>query len=387
MATLNHPLLTTNVDPNLTKRDVYSKVIELYPDKAKFLTVINKFGKKRPVNNPKFEMMEQDIEIFKTTLGAAIDQATTPNPTTITVATGDGVYFTANDTVILKEGTTVEQLLVTAVSGDTLTVTPSVSNSYTTAALVIKGAKAVAENGSISPSYSIEPGLIYNYVQLFDESFEISLIEANTWKYYSDAEKKARLSWERQQMMERFLRSVGRTLYFGQRGTTNVSDGMVYFTGGLDYFVTSNALDAGGAALTESDFRKFLKTVTMKGSDKRILLCSGAMVEQLSDWKLADRVVQQGSDRDKLGFKTYEYVNDYCELTVVRDMTLDRIDASLSYIIDPEYIGVAELVPMTTMKNAQNPDAYGYKEGVYWVMGLDMANEGAFGKIINLPTS
>ena len=386
MATLNHPLLTTNVDPNLTKRDVFSPAIEYYPDKAKFLTIINKFGKKRTVNNPKFEMMEQDIEIFKTTLGAAIDQATTPNPTTITVATGDGVYFTANDTVILKEGTTVEQLLVTAVSGDTLTVTPAVSNSYSTAALVIKGAKAVAENGSVSPSFSIEPGLIYNYVQLFDDSFQISLIEKETSKYYAN-DVQSRLSRERELMMGRFLRSVARTLYFGQRGTTNVSDGMVYFTGGLDYFVTSNALDAGGAALTESDFRKFLKTVTMKGSDKRILLCSGAMVEQLSEWKLADRVVQQGSDKDKLGFKTYEYVNDYCELIVVRDMTLDRIDASLSYIIDPEYIGVAELVPMTTVKNAQNNDAYGYKEAVFWVMGLDMTNEGAFGKIINLPTT
>jgi len=379
MATVSHPLLTNNVDSNLVKRDVFNKVIELYPDKAKFLTILNKFGSKRKVNNYKFEMMEQDIEIFKTTLNADV----TAGATSITVASGHGSYFTANDTVILKSGTTVEQVTVTSVSSDTLTISPALTNSFAAAStIVIKGAKAVAENGSVSPSYTIEPSLVYNYIQLFDESFEISLIEANTWNYYSDAEKKAKLSWHRKQMMEKFLRGIARTLYFGQRGTASGTNGVTYFTGGLDYFVTTNVKDA--TSLSESDFRDFLKDVTMKGSDKRILLCSGAFLEIFNEWKLADRTVQQGSDSNKLGFKTQEYINDYCELTIVRDVTLDRIDSSLAFVIDPEYIGIAELVPMSTMKNAQDADAYGYKEGVYWVMGLDMANEGAFGKLINV---
>lgn len=374
---VNNPLLTTNVSTDLTKRDVLSKIIKLYPDEAKFLTILNKFGQKRPIHNPKFEMMEEDIEIFSTSLASDV----VAGATTVTVTTGHGQYFSANDVLIFDDGTHVEQAIVSSVATDTITLTAGLTNAFTAASTkVVRGAKAVAEYGNISDSISLEPSLDYNYAQLFDESFEISLTEKETWKYYTKERAAARLEHLRSRMMAKFLRGIARTLYFGQREKRTGSSGATYLTGGLDYFITTNSQDATG--LTESTFRTFLKTVTMKGSSKRILFCSGAFIEIFYDWKLADRFIPQGNDT--LGFKTTSYKNDYCDLTIVMDGTLNMARPDVAYIVDPNYVGLAELIPLSKKVNAQENDKYAYKEGVYWQMGFDMANEGAFGKFINV---
>ena len=373
---VQNPLLTTNANADLKKRDVFPEVIKLYPDEAKFLIILDKLGKRRPVHASKYEMMEEDIEIFSTGLASDV----TAGATTITVTTGHGVYFAENDVIILMDGATQEQAIVSSVSGDTLTLTVGLTNGFAAATTeIIRTAKAVPEYGNVSTGITIEPSLGYNYAQLFDESFELSERQIQEWDYYTKAQKEAVLKYHRDRMMGRFLRGIARAFYFGIREKRTGSNGANYLTGGLNYFV-STTYDATG--LTEENFRAELASATMKGSDRRILLCSSKFIEVFNSWKLADRFIPQGNNT--LGFKTNSYINDYCELTIVMDKTLTMTKPDWAFLIDPKYVGIAELKQMSKKISAQPNDKYSYKEGVNWYAGFDIANEGAFVKFVNV---
>ena len=166
MPNINSVRTTANILQNKRVVDMAKDIALLDPKVAPFLTIMKQLKRgTRVAIGPKVEWLEDDYLGFSTQLNGAISATST---TTLNV--DDGTIFRVGD--IIHIPSVNENMLVTAVSGNALTVTRGYGSTTAQAsiadnAIVLIIGNANEENAGARKDISTQELAKFNYTQIF----------------------------------------------------------------------------------------------------------------------------------------------------------------------------------------------------------------------------
>jgi hypothetical protein len=331
--------------------DMDPVIKQLEPDDAPFTVMLSQVSS-RPAKSQKVEWLSDQLVPRLTTLAAAV----LIGDTTITVATGTGVYFRPNDILRLANG---ENVKVVSIATDVLTVTRSIgsvaASAVATATDVIKIGNASAEGATLGDIRMTQQVANYNYCQIQRDplGFTNTLIQSDL---YGGNEPQ----YEAKKKMMEHRRQIENTLFFGQRDlATGASP--TGFCGGLADFISSNITTVGGN-LTESGFATFLRTGFRYGSRNKVLFASPLVVSALSSFPQG-KLALPSSDVKSYGVSLMEYrgANGGTVKIVEKRDWLDFSSASnqigsWAVLVDMDDVVMRPLRKTVLLPNRQAPD-------------------------------
>jgi hypothetical protein len=176
---------------------------------------------------------------------AATSAAVLVGATTIPVVTGEGNKFRAGMT--LSPTSSQEVILVTAVSGDNLTVVRGFGG--TTAAALTSGQVLTIdsvgrEENSLSAVDGIfQPDTVENFFQTMDTALDFSRRALSTLQFGNTND----LTFQTAERVRQLAIQLNRALVRGRRATANIGGKDVTYTGGMRFY-----LDQAGAIKTDN---------------------------------------------------------------------------------------------------------------------------------------
>lgn len=249
---------------------------------------LKKFAVKSGWPSTKLEWLE-DVNVPFTSLVA--ENGFDASETDLTVTTGEGKYFRKGDILgIYPTGTTVgafqEKVLVTAVSGDVLTIVRGYGSTTGTAALINTGVRlltrAMPENAIYTTEHMTTPTAPYNYTQILDAAVEMSRTEMMMQRYGINDHMDMQIAklFDNGGQEGRLAQLLHQTFYYGERVIRAAGDEYGSM-GGFDQFVTLSTTSANhhftlsDAAITKKDIHKVIRAI--RSSNGRVThLVTGA---------------------------------------------------------------------------------------------------------------
>lgn len=319
--------------------------------------------------------------------------ASTPtNPTTdtsIAVASGDGKMFQPNDLILDRN--TGEQMLVTAVSTDTLTVvrgwgTTNQGTSGTSLAssdVIVLLANAWSE-GSFSPiARSYNPTTAWNYCQIFKRAVENTGTNEEV-EHYGNINK---LSFQKQEEWYQYLVERSRAYYKGKRVEYTDSDGKKKrTTAGLDSFITTNIFTR--ASFTYNHFMDFAEMAYGYGGEEKILICNPALATLIQKEVMANKISIDISPKTKeFGVNIKRLSTIHGDMDFMIDLTMkDLYTLPTGFALELPLIEEMILRPDVWKPNVQANDYDGRKDQILGECGLKVVSEQRHAKIIIDPS-
>lgn len=323
----------------------------------------------------KHEWNETALPVRKETVSLAADDTTT-----LTVANAYG--YQVGDLLQIVN----EVVRVTAIaSATTLTIT----RGYAGTSAVIHASKvaynlgsAAAENADAPAGTSLNSDRLYNYVQTFDRSVDLSNDEI--------AQMSAEMGNPMNAQLERitlfFWKLFAQAAFYGTRyeDATN----KIHVMGGVNQFLTSNVTNVAGA-LTVSSIDTLILAIVNAGGNPDVIVVSPTQKQKLD--ALDSNVVRTGKrNSDHVGgnpiVMTWQSgVLDY-ELDIIVDHTIKTDEL---YILDSSYV---ELVPLVnngingklSVEDATAPGKDGKKKVLRAKYTLVFRLQGGMGKLYGL---
>lgn len=363
---------TGNITSSRRKLDVPDTIFFLQPDASPLSQILFK-AKKKVTNNPKFTWYERDLFPKQ---DAVNDSDKASDATTVTV--DHGTYFKAYD--VVKDTDTGEQMLVTSVSSNVLTISrgwgetsaDTLSNGDT---LVVLG--NANEEGASAPGLKSETATeVYNYTQDFRSPFEVTDILEN-----SDLFGGSDLKNERKIKMVEHKVDMERAFLFGERKEdTSTGTHPIRSTRGALTFISTNATPVS-TTLTESSFETFCESLFAYGSNTKLFLASAKIISALNYWA---RSKLNMVPRDRTyGITVYEYLSGHGRLLVVKHKLLTGDYAGYGIALDMNnvYVRVMRNLDTKLRTNIQANDETKEKDEYRTVAGLQLINEETCAKI------
>ena len=241
---------TNTVESTIIKRDIRSDIL-LYDQNLTPLTVLtasvgaNKPGlASKPTDSYKFEWYEEDRDTRRDTT------TTTGTGTSLTV--GDGTLWNIGD--VWRNTVQGENVQVTGVSGNTITVVRGVGDGESAIAFVsgdelIRIGSSFEEGADTPTAHSGNPTQKYNYTQIFRNSYSATRTATQTRNYTSPHD------WNMRQMraMQEHKINLESAFFWGTRDRITSGTHPQTWTGGVTKYVTTNVTDFGGT-MTEAEF-------------------------------------------------------------------------------------------------------------------------------------
>jgi hypothetical protein len=313
-------------------RDVSDKIFLLQPDDTPLLAFINGMKGKKAATNPKFEWFEDDL------IPPYIDCDAAGTGTTINVDAGQGTRCRIGDILIAPNG---ENLLITNISTDALTVTralgttPTAYNLLATDQLIVAG-NALAEGSDNAPFRYTKKEVKTNYIQIFKDSVEITEVQNASESYGGDDR-----TYQRRKKAIEHKRGIEQAFLFGN-GWEDVSGTQaIRGTRGLVNFVSTNVTDVGGV-VTENEFETFLRTVfTYHPSitaPEKLFLCGPVMLSALNFW--AKQALRTEVNEKTYGCRIAKYMSAHGDLNIAKHPLLmvygtPLLQRNYNFVIDP----------------------------------------------------
>lgn len=358
MANIQGVRTTTNIMQERRMVDMAKEIAMLDPNEGPFVTFL-KLAKKdsRAVYNPRFEWLEDDLIAGATSLTAAVSSA---GASELEVA--DGGIFRVGD--VLHIPGAGENMLVSAVDGDTLTVargygsTPAAS-SIAVASEVLNLGPAMAENSGLRAVLSSEESNAYNYTQIFRTPIALSGTEAAS-KLHGGKDR----AYQRRKASLEHKRDIARAMYFGQR-KEDLSGAAVRRTmGGLLEFLGANQVgfDSSALPITYRNFdTQVAKRAFAHGGKEKLLIAGPNLASAINNWA-ENKLVSEVDSAGTFGIRVKNLVTTYGDLKVIYDPLLDGgVYAGYGFILDTENVRYAYLDGRDTKLNinVQNNDIDG----------------------------
>ena len=311
---------------------------------------------KRVVYNPKFEWLEDDLIAGATT----IDSACGADATSVDVI--DGSIIRVND--VLHVPSTGENMLVTNVSGNTLSVTRAYGTTAAAAinadAAVLNLGPAMAENSSLRNIVSTQEDAVYNYTQIFRTPISLSGTEEASMLHGGKDR-----AYQRRKASLEHKRDIARAMYFGQR-KEDMSGGAPRRTmGGLMEFLGNSEHVAFNEATLPITYRNFdaqvAKAAFAHGSGEKLLIAGPYLASAINCWA-ENKLVSNVDSDTTYGIRVKNLVPTYGDLKVIYDPLLDAGGYSgYGFVIDPENVRYVHLDGRDTKLNigVQNNDVDG----------------------------
>jgi hypothetical protein len=235
---------------------------------------LSKFSVKQGWPSTKLEILE-DVNVPFTSLLA--ESGFDDTETDMTVTTGTGVYFRKGDIVgIYPTGTTTgvfqEKVLVTAVSGDVLTIVRGYGATSGVAALTGTGLRLITraneENSIYTTEHMTTPTAPYNYTQILDAAVEMSETEAMMSRYGIDDHMDMQIGklFDNGGSEGRLAQLLHQTFYYGER-VIRAAAPEYGSMGGFNIFCTASTatanhvFDLSSAAIERDDIHKVIRAV------------------------------------------------------------------------------------------------------------------------------
>jgi hypothetical protein len=346
------------------KPDVHDQLVMVRPRAAPFVVLTNKLRSAKPTTQWTAHWLEKD-EMPRV---ARVSGAVTLGATTINVVAGQGTRVPVNG--LLKNRTTREIVLVTAVSTDALTVVRSIGG--INAATMDDGHEleilsTAHEDGAASQAAkSVVEAAEFNYCQIVRTATDFTGRQMNT-DFFGGND----VSNERMWASIEHSKSLEKMYFFGHRATRTGANGKLQtMCGGLEYYIKSNVLDFNGNEPTLNAVDEWLehamklgKGGTEDGEGKKVLFCSA---KWLTRWdRFAKDRIQTVSQEEVFGLAVRRYISSHGEILITRSPALEGGEQSgYAFLVDLNHINRRPHQGRDTKlyKNRQNNDVDGEKD-------------------------
>jgi hypothetical protein len=348
---------------------IRNMAINVSEDVAPLDVMLSRLKKPKIVRNPLYNHLETDIlQRWVEEGGTTTDSG---SDTSFSLTTGHGGRLRVRDLIHVPR--TGEVMQVTAISTDDITVTRGFGSS--SASAVAQGedmeimAMADTEGNTAPDGISSEPSIKQNYTQTAKVSIELSgralAVEAvggpELARLLKDASRKLKIQTETALM----------------HGARNTSDPTA--TGGLDYYITTNTTNAGGA-LTEATLNSFLKTGFRRnqGNSGNMVFLVGELIIDAIDSHARDNIRYRPDDK-VLGIAVGRIKNAHGNVALVKHglLTVNSDLSGRGYLLNLDLINKVELANrgFNYKPNVETPGTDGRKDYFLSDFGLWLASE------------
>lgn len=336
------------------------KISMLLPEQNPFLTLSSRLNK-RPVTEKEFSWFEEYPDAHRFALAAGPDAS----GTSINLGTGNGRFVRAGDLlkIVGIDGTDLleEQVLVTAVATDTVTVTraygENVAQDFSGGAAEVFVLGNLSEEGAPSTVIrSSDVVKVYNYTSIIRTGMKIS-------KTADGAKQKAnpqeRMREHKHQGIEHALRIENR-IWFGERKQDVTGTAVKQVSRGILEFIQTNRMWMS-ATPAWADLVKFAETLFQYGSGTRYLFCGPKFLSWLDE--LSEGKLQLKPGDDTYGVPIADLETSHGRLRIVRNrLFTGNVYGGMAVAIDMDGKDTASYRPFagrdTTLRvNIQNPEA------------------------------
>lgn len=310
--------------------DVSTKVWAYDPPGAPGMKILSdRSSSSKAISYTYYHLEDEPVPyVFSTSAGAS-DTATS-------------VIIDANpDAVIpgdlIRVPATGEVVLVTAVDNSTGELTIQRGALGTTAAAIPTNAQllnlreAMPEGSKAPEALTTVKTRVDNYTQILRTPYHMSRTLVETQHYTGDE-----LAYTQRKAGEAHARAWEEIFLHGVPSEDISGARPVRTTGGLDHFITTNVLAAGGV-LAEKDWIDYLREVfrhsVNPSSKKRVLLASGELVATISGWGL-EKLVHNDRASDVHGFTVTSYASPFGTVEIVHHPLLEGPYAGYGYLLD-----------------------------------------------------
>ena len=328
------------------------------PNEAPFVSMLKLAkSKKRVVSNPKFEWLEDDLlATWSTVTAAAVAAATS-------LGVADGSIFRIGD--ILKLPATGENVMVTAISTNTLTVTRAYGT--TAAADIAKDAaifnigNAMSENSASRTVKSTQESNAYNYTQIFRTPIALSGTEA-AMELGGGRDRR----YQRRKALLEHKRDIARAFYYGERKLDNTGSAPRRTMGGLLSFLdiegqSVSFADSGAIELTYANFDKYVaQKAFAHGSKNKLIIAGPKLASAINSW--AEKKLISEVKEDTHGVRIKNLITSFGDLGIVYEPLLEgTVYGGYGLVVDMDFIRYAYLKGRDTklLMGIQNPDTDG----------------------------
>lgn len=318
---------TSNVLADRRVIDISKKIDVLEPDSAPLVQLTKKLGKRVAIN-PKFNWMEEE----SLDRVDAVNYSTGYTAGATSIAVDTGTLFRAGD--VVKDINTGEQLLVTAVSTNDLTVTRAFGTTSATTitdndVLLIIG--SAYEEGATKGTPKVgDQTEKTNYTQIFRTPFGITAT-ADASEMYGGKD----LKHQRMMQLIEHQKDIERAFWFGEPKEITSGTHPRRATGGVDYWISTNLTDGGGT-LTEIEFETFLRTGFRYGSKVKWLFASPIVVAAVNFW--AKGALRLAPKDKTYGLSVMQWVSPFGLVNIVLQniFTETTTYSGYAYLLDME---------------------------------------------------
>jgi len=346
--------------------DVPDEIFLLQPDAAPLVQIMTK-AKKKDTINPEFSWYERDL--YPKRDAVATGAANTTSATTFIATTA--IFHTYD---VIKNETTKEQMLVTAKSGTTITVSRAWG---TTAIDTITAADYMVVLGNANEEGHAAPGiksetetLCYNYCQDFRSPFEVTDILQNSELYGGNDLQNERVIHAIEHKVD-----IERAFLFGERKQdTSTGTHPIRATGGILSFISTYATTMTTA--TETLFESFCEDAFAYGSNTKLFIGSPKWISALNYW---GRGKLQTVPKDQTyGINIKEYLTGHGTLLVAQHRLLTgTYYGGYGIVVDLDKISMRVMKNLGTKlrTNIQANDETKEKDEYRTVCGLQVNNQ------------
>lgn len=359
---------TNNVTSVRRVVDVRKKIDVLEPNAAP-LTQLTRKMEKRVAINPEFKWMEEEALVKSDQINNG--GGYTSGATSVVVDTG--TRFRSGD--VIKNVRTGEQYLCTAVSTNTLTITRAWGS---TSAAAINDDDVLLIVGNANEEHAEKRSIKVqdqtprtNYTQIFRTPFGISRTADNSEMYGGND-----LKHQRETQLIEHDKEIERAFWFGEPKEDLTGTNPRRATGGVDYWISTNATNMGGT-MTEAEFEAFLRTGFRYGSRTKWLFAAPIYLSAISFW--AKDNIQTTSKDKTFGIDVQQWLTPFGLVNIVLNNLFAETTtyAGYAFLLDIEGLAYRYLTNSDTKlrTNIQNPSADGEEDEYLTECGLEFNNE------------
>lgn len=348
------------------KESVVDEMLLLSPHQIPLLSLVG-FGD--PVYSTKHEWVEDEMFAYETIMTAAVDN----DATTLEVA--DGSIFRPQHVVQVDE----EYMLVTAVSGNTVTV--SRAHLGSTAAAHGQGAvvevlyNETEEGAKAREARANQRKVVENYTQIFEETIEVSGSLMAVAQYGVDDE------YERQRLHKQS--ELALQLEKAMIAGPGVNNGLKRYMKGIRNYIVSNVEDVSGGSVTVDVLNDALQKIYAAGGFKtvsnHVIMVPAKQKRAIA--AISKDLVRHGVNDRVEGRVVDTFISDFGEFPIILN---DNLKSSEIFIVDLNRIAVRPLGDRSFSHE------YMGKQGDF-IMGqllgeytLEFKQEKAHAKLVNL---
>lgn len=324
--------------------DVADDLAFVDPNAAPLTTLLTAVNKAKKATQRRVDFYELD----PMPRSASVTTAALSGDTSITVQSGEGSRFKANDIIINRN--TREVFLVTAVSTDTLTVVrdlAGVGGSAISTTDELENLGDVSEEGADIPTAkTVQERNGYNYLQTVRKPVYITRRQATSDLYGgNDPDIQLRAAMiEHKKQLDGFF-AFGRR--FSRTGSGNKEQTAM---GGIESFITTNVWNLNGQTPTENQIvgaleygMRYGENGNVGGGGNKILFCSRRWVS-LFHQLAGDRVryTDMGTIMGKkaFGWKVGEFQTSHGTIVLSPCHTWAGEHAGYAMLVDPAHVNM-----------------------------------------------